>query len=37
MTNKQVAVNIARVMTEGDEIFYEVRGEGQPLTGTTAQ
>jgi pimeloyl-ACP methyl ester carboxylesterase len=31
MTNKQVAVNMARVMTEGDEIFYEVRGQGQPL------
>jgi pimeloyl-ACP methyl ester carboxylesterase len=31
MTNKQVAVNSGFVTTEGDEIFYEVRGQGLPL------
>lgn len=31
MTNKQVVVNTGRVITEGDEIFYEVRGQGLPL------
>jgi pimeloyl-ACP methyl ester carboxylesterase len=31
MTNKQVNVQSGRVTTEGDEIYYEVRGQGQPL------
>jgi pimeloyl-ACP methyl ester carboxylesterase len=29
--NKQVDVQSGRVTTEGDELFYEVRGQGQPL------
>lgn len=28
---KQVVIQTARVTTEGDELFYEVRGQGEPL------
>jgi pimeloyl-ACP methyl ester carboxylesterase len=31
MTINHVTVNAGRVTTEGDEIYYEVRGQGQPL------
>lgn len=31
MTNKPVELQTGYVMTEGDEIYYEVRGYGQPL------
>lgn len=31
MATNQVMVRSGRVMTEGDELFYEVRGQGQPL------
>jgi pimeloyl-ACP methyl ester carboxylesterase len=31
MTAKQVAIQSGRVTTEGDDLFYEVRGKGQPL------
>jgi pimeloyl-ACP methyl ester carboxylesterase len=31
MTTNQVIVNTGYVMTEGDEIYYEVRGQGTPL------
>lgn len=31
MTTKQVIMQSHRVTTEGDELYYEVRGQGQPL------
>ena len=31
MITKQVNVQSGRVTTEGDELYYEVRGQGQPL------
>lgn len=31
MKNKQVMVQAHRVTTEGDELYYEVRGQGPPL------
>jgi pimeloyl-ACP methyl ester carboxylesterase len=31
MTNHTVPVTTGRVTTEGDELYYEVRGQGQPL------
>jgi pimeloyl-ACP methyl ester carboxylesterase len=31
MKTKQVATKSGRVTTEGDELYYEVRGQGQPL------
>jgi pimeloyl-ACP methyl ester carboxylesterase len=31
MTIKQVTIHSGRVTTEGDSLFYEVRGQGQPL------
>ncbi len=31
MKNKEVTLQAGRVMTEGDELYYEVRGQGQPL------
>jgi pimeloyl-ACP methyl ester carboxylesterase len=31
MITKQVTMKSGRVMTEGDELYYEVRGQGQPL------
>ena len=31
MTTQQVNVQSGRVTTEGDELYYEVRGKGQPL------
>lgn len=31
MINKHVEIQSGRVMTEGDELYYEVRGQGQPL------
>ena len=31
MIEKQGALQSGRVMTEGDELYYEVRGQGQPL------
>jgi pimeloyl-ACP methyl ester carboxylesterase len=31
MKSKQVATKSGRVTTEGDELYYEVRGHGQPL------
>lgn len=31
MTKQSVAIQSGRVTTEGDDLFYEVRGEGQPL------
>jgi pimeloyl-ACP methyl ester carboxylesterase len=31
MNAKQVTVQSGRVSTEGDELYYEVRGQGQPL------
>ena len=31
MNTKQSMVQSYRVTTEGDELYYEVRGQGQPL------
>lgn len=31
MIGKEKNVLCGRVTTEGDELFYEVRGQGQPL------
>src|SRR5437667_5664285 len=31
MNTRQVTVKSGRVTTEGDDLFYEVRGQGQPL------
>ena len=31
MNTKQVTVKSGRVTTEGDDLYYEVRGQGQPL------
>src|SRR5512133_1096615 len=31
MTPHQVSVQSGRVTTEGDDLYYEVRGQGQPL------
>jgi len=31
MKTKQVPTKSGRVTTEGDELYYEVRGQGQPL------
>ncbi len=31
MTTKQVMLHTGRVTTEGDDLYYEVRGQGQPL------
>src|SRR5215472_7358971 len=31
MSAKQVTIQSDRVSTEGDELYYEVRGQGQPL------
>ncbi len=31
MNTKQSTVQSHRVTTEGDELYYEVRGQGQPL------
>lgn len=31
MINKQVSIQSGRVTTEGDDLYYEVRGQGQPL------
>ncbi len=31
MTTTQASVHSGRVATEGDELYYEVRGQGQPL------
>lgn len=31
MITKQVNAQSGRVTTEGDELYYEVRGQGQPL------
>jgi pimeloyl-ACP methyl ester carboxylesterase len=31
MTNNRVSIQTGRVTTEGDDLFYEVRGQGQPL------
>ena len=31
MNTKQVTVQSGRVTTEGDELYYEVRGQGQQL------
>ena len=31
MTTKQVELHAGRVTTEGDDLYYEVRGQGQPL------
>lgn len=31
MITKQVTMQTGRVTTEGDELYYEVRGQGQPL------
>jgi hypothetical protein len=31
MKTKQVATKSGRVTTEGDELYYEVGGQGEPL------
>jgi len=31
MTTQQVMIHSGRVRTEGDDLYYEVRGQGQPL------
>ncbi len=31
MTTQQVMIQSGRVTTEGDDLYYEVRGQGQPL------
>jgi hypothetical protein len=31
MANFQISIKSGRVATEGDELYYEVRGQGQPL------
>jgi len=31
MKTKEVPTKSGRVTTEGDELYYEVRGQGQPL------
>jgi len=31
MTTKQVMIQSGRVTTEGDDLFYEVRGQGKPM------
>jgi hypothetical protein len=31
MKTKEVPTNSGRVTTEGDELYYEVSGQGQPL------
>lgn len=31
MINKQINIQSGRVSTEGDELYYEVRGQGLPL------
>src|SRR5258708_18522320 len=31
MKTRQVMIQSYRVTTEGDELYYEVRGQGQPL------
>src|SRR4029434_3804609 len=31
MTTQQVMIQCGRVRTEGDDLYYEVRGQGQPL------